>query len=321
MKHYLLLCLVLVVLFFSACKQQGNNIVTYPFQEGRALVGVSNDKGETAYMIINTNKEVVSYIHTADIELDTIYRNGRLSFTHIPTGQSGFFDLDGKEVWITSANTTSDASLQNQQPESKKETVPVSIKTNNWQEVVAQSPFYEEAKKTFEGGLEETDKATRQMILDYVERLRESYSLKDINFIEQVFSDHALIITGKVILENSSENSQYLPQEKVIYNLRNKQQYISKLRQVFAANKKIELFFSDFKINRHPTIPTVYGVSLRQTYTSDIYSDDGYLFLLWDFQQADAPQIHVRTWQPRILDDQTVIPENEIFSLRNFNLK
>lgn len=295
--------------------------MTYPFQEGRALVGVSNDKGETAYMIINTNKEVVSYIHTADIELDTIYRNGRLSFTHIPTGQSGFFDLEGKEVWLSSTITTSESSLSSQQSVSKEEAISVSIKTNNWQEVVAQSPFYEEAKKTFEGGLEETDKANRQMILDYVERLRESYSLKDINFIEQVFSDHALIITGKVIRENSSENSQYLPQEKVIYNLRNKRQFLSKLRQVFAANKRIELFFSDFKINRHPTIPTVYGVSLRQTYTSDIYSDDGYLFLLWDFQQADAPQIHVRTWQPRILDDQTVIPENEIFSLRNFNLK
>ena len=53
MKHYLLLCLVLVVLFFSACKQQGNNIVTYPFQEGRALVGVPNGRGEMAYMIIS----------------------------------------------------------------------------------------------------------------------------------------------------------------------------------------------------------------------------------------------------------------------------
>lgn len=295
--------------------------MTYPFQESRALVGVSNDKGETAYMIINTNKEVVSYIHTADIELDTIYRNGRLSFTHIPSGQSGFFDLDGKEVWLSSTKTTSESPLSSQQPVSKEEAISVSIKTNNWQEVVAQSPFYEEAKKTFEGGLEETDKANRQMILDYVERLRESYSLKDINFIEQVFSDHALIITGKVIKETSSDNNQYLPQEKVIYNLRNKQQFLTKLRQVFAANKRIKLFFSDFKINRHPTIPTVYGVSLRQTYTSDIYSDDGYLFLLWDFQQADSPQIHVRTWQPRILDDQTVIPENEIFSLRNFNLK
>lgn len=60
MKHYLLLCLVLVVLFFSACKQQGKNIVTYPFQEGRALVSVSNDNGETAYMIINTNNEVLA---------------------------------------------------------------------------------------------------------------------------------------------------------------------------------------------------------------------------------------------------------------------
>ena len=97
MKHYLLLCLILAVSLFSACRQQGNNIVTYPFHEDRALVGVSNDKGETAYMIINTDKEVVSYIHTADIKLDTIYRNGKLSFTHIPTGQSGFLTLMAKK--------------------------------------------------------------------------------------------------------------------------------------------------------------------------------------------------------------------------------
>ena len=296
-------------------------MVTYPFHEDRALVGVSNDKGEVAYMIINAEKEVVSYIHLAEIKLDTIYREGKLAFTHITTGQKGYFDLDGREVWLPSNTTEEVSPTEKQQTKVKDKETLVTMNTNDWQKVITQSPFYEEAKKTFAGGLDVTDVANRQMILDYVEQLRKSYATKDINFIEQVFSDHALIITGKVIRESSSDGSQYLPQEQVIYNIRSKEQYLEKLKQIFAANYRINLLFSDFKINRHPTIPTVYGVSLRQAYSSDLYSDDGYLFLLWDFKEAEAPQIHVRTWQPRMQDNQTVIPENQIFSLRNFNLK
>lgn len=317
MKQSIILVITVVMLALSACKQHRNRLVTYPLQDDRALVGVPNSQGEMAYMIVNGQGNVVSYIHLTDVKLDTIYRDGKLSFWHIPTGQKGYIDINGKTVW-ESQEQIEDKQEADEQPVNKHNKI---IKVNNWQAIIEQNPFYEEAKKTFASGMEETDKANRQMILDYVEQLRLSYGKKDISFIEQVFSDNALIITGKVIREAPSESNNYLPQEKVTYNIRSKQQFLTKLRQVFAANKKIELIFSDFKINRHPTIPTVYGVSLRQTYTSDIYADDGYLFLLWDFQQADSPQIHVRTWQPRILDDQTVIPENEIFSLRNFNFK
>ena len=63
------------------------------------------------------------------------------------------------------------------------------------------------------------------------------------------------------------------------------------------------------------------GVSLRQAYRSDLYSDDGYLFLLWDFRNPAMPQIHVRTWQPAFPDGHTPLPEDEILDIRNFNLQ
>lgn len=318
MKRSVFLIWMVIMLTLSACKQQGSQVVTYPLQDDRALVGVFNSNGEMAYMIVNCQNEVISYIHLTDIRLDTIYREGKLAFQHSSSGQKGYIDLDGHVIWEEQENEEANNQTTSEQPAKEQDK---KINTNNWQAIIKQNPFYEEAKKTFASGLEESDKANRQMILDYVEQLRQSYGKKDISFIEQVFSDNALIITGKVIREVPSESNSYLPKEKVTYNIRSKQQFLTKLKQVFNANHKIELLFSDFKINRHPTIPTIYGVSLRQTYTSDIYADDGYLFLLWDFKDADVPQIHVRTWQPRILDDQTVIPENEIFSLRNFNLK
>ena len=319
MKRCLGSFLLIAFLALTACRQQSNNIVSYPFQEGRALVGIANAEGKMAYMIINAQQEVVSYIHITDVKLDTVFRDGKLAFQDLQTGQQGYIDLSGKVVREEPVEASPEVSIPKELE--KVQTAPSTLASNDWRNVIEQSPFYEEAKKTFSGNLDVEDAANREMILDYVEQLRKSYTTKDLNFIEQVFSEKALIITGKVIRTATEEGSRYLPQEQVTYNIRSKAQYIERLRQIFQANRHIDLLFSDFKISRHPTIPTIYGVSLRQTYSSDIYSDDGYLFLLWDFAEAEAPKIHVRTWQPRMLDNHTVIPENEIFSLRNFTLK
>lgn len=47
-----------------------------------------------------------------------------------------------------------------------------------------------------------SDLHRRQLILDYVEHFRTSYNQKDIKFLTQVFSDDALIITGRVIKQS-----------------------------------------------------------------------------------------------------------------------
>lgn len=73
--------------------------------------------------------------------------------------------------------------------------------------------------------------------------------------------------------------------------------------------------FSDFHIMRHPSIKGIYGVSLRQKYSTDKYSDDGYLFLLWDFRNPSMPLIHVRTWQPHCI----VAEGEDIINISDFN--
>lgn len=47
----------------------------------------------------------------------------------------------------------------------------------------------------------------RQIVLKYVERFRTAYNQMDIGFIEKMFSDDALIITGKVILTKPTDIS------------------------------------------------------------------------------------------------------------------
>lgn len=164
------------------------------------------------------------------------------------------------------------------------------------------------------------DFVQRQLILEYVERFRNSYNLKDIDFLQQIFSDDALIITGKVITTVKSDISRMSSNnKKVVYSKQTKKEYLTKLERIFQANKHINVLFDDIKVMRHPAKPNFYGVTLKQGYSSDYYSDEGYLFLLWDFSNPDAPQIHVRTWQPDKIGD-VAMPEEEIFSINDFDI-
>ena len=164
--------------------------------------------------------------------------------------------------------------------------------------------------------LELTDLRRRQLILDYVEQFRTAYNQKDINFLNQVFSDDALIITGKVITTKHAEG---FTSQKIQYNKQSKEQYIKNLRGVFQRNSYIKVTFEDIEVMRHPVNPNFYGVTLLQGWTSGKYHDDGYLFLLWDFSNENAPQIHVRTWQPDKIGGKP-LPKDEVFSLSDFDI-
>ena len=180
------------------------------------------------------------------------------------------------------------------------------------------NPFFAEASKVISGKLEEKDADNRRMILNYCEHLRTSYTTKDIDFLRQVFSDQALIIVGNVVRSADNNGATGIEgDEKVTFSLKTKKEYLERLEMVFAANKKIDVKFTDFRIMRHPTMEGIYGVSMEQEYTSDRYSDDGYLFILWDFRNESMPLIHVRTWQPAA----SVNGEKEIIGIRDFYLE
>ena len=152
-------------------------------------------------------------------------------------------------------------------------------------------------RSIFNGRNDVSDLRRRQIILNYVEQFRTAYNTKDLVFLQNVFSDDALIITGKVI--KPTAETMNLSTNKIVYTKKTKQQYLADLKRVFNYNKRINIEFSDIKVVRHPVKNDWYGVQLFQNYTSDRYHDEGFLFLLWDFTAGDdRPQIHVRVWQP-----------------------
>lgn len=173
------------------------------------------------------------------------------------------------------------------------------------------------------------DVERRMKILSYCERLRTAYNQKDLDFINQIFSDDALIITGTVVTVRPAED-RFSQKLKVVYKKQNKQEYIANLKKAFLRNKWIDVKFSDIGenaelkgcagITRSDVNPNMYGVRLRQEWSSSNYSDTGYLFLLWDFSDEDKPVIHVRTWQPEIVGGVRQVPDNDISTLGGFDL-
>ena len=167
---------------------------------------------------------------------------------------------------------------------------------------------------------EVTDIKDRMMILDYVEHFRTSYNQKDLKFLRQVFSEDALIITGRVVKVRKSE---VVPSgKKVIYTSQTKQQYLDNLARAFKSNSYIKVSFDNVVIVEHPTIKGIYGVTVHQRWNAARYSDEGYVFMVWDFRNPDAPQIHVRTWQPDYIDKEhgQKLNPNDVFTLGDFDL-
>lgn len=184
--------------------------------------------------------------------------------------------------------------------------------------MLAGHPFRLEAAKVLSGRLEATDSLSRHKILSYCEHLRTSYTTRDIDFIRQVFSDNALIIVGHVVKTGAKPGTAISSNSKVVYNIRTKREYLENLSRIFDSGKPIDVKFSEFRIMRHPTVEGLYGVTLRQGYSCGNYSDDGYLFLLWDFRNMSMPLIHVRTWQPSM----SVGPDqDDIIGIGDFNLE
>ena len=145
---------------------------------------------------------------------------------------------------------------------------------------------------------------------------RSAYNRKDIPLIASMYSDDVLIITGKVIRPTGDKMSG-MDQETVKYVKQNKEQYMTRLQSVFNNNKYVNIGFDDISVLHHPGAENIYGVTLRQAWRTSNYSDDGWLFLAIEFNDNSDMLIHVRTWQPYMLNGK-VFPREQVFQLGQF---
>jgi len=138
----------------------------------------------------------------------------------------------------------------------------------------------------------------KMVLISFLENYKTAYALKRIDYIESIFHDEALIITGTVLKTQTMVDGQYQNNQVVRYNRQSKEQFIRNLRHGFASKEFINIRFEDNKVLKSGRGDEIYGINIKQDYYSSNYGDTGYLFLLVDVKNPEEPIIHVRTWQP-----------------------
>lgn len=141
-------------------------------------------------------------------------------------------------------------------------------------------------------------KEAREVMVHFMETYKTAFALKRWEYINTIFSNDALIITGSVVKSTGNRELGIANVQRVKYTRQTKEEYMRNLRKCFDSNEYINIRFADNIVRRSATRPNIYGIQIKQDYFSSSYGDTGYLFLLIDFEKPDAPLIHVRTWQP-----------------------
>ena len=141
----------------------------------------------------------------------------------------------------------------------------------------------------------------RVAIIEFLENYKTAFALERLDYIRTIFDDNAVIIVGKLARVNTS----IIPENQITYNNQvvirtryTKEQYLKNLERCFASNEFVNIRFANNDVIKAGKGGEIYGIQIKQDYYSTNYGDTGYLFLLVDINDPQAPMIKVRTWQP-----------------------
>ncbi len=144
----------------------------------------------------------------------------------------------------------------------------------------------------------------RIAMMEFLENYKTAYALKRLDYIETIFDDDAVIITGKrvYIAPKSSPNQEVTLTTKGVetikYNRMTKDQFLRHLKMCFDGKEFINIRFAENRVRKMATGGELYAIEIEQDYYSSNYGDKGYLFLMVDINNPKQPIIKVRTWQP-----------------------
>lgn len=143
----------------------------------------------------------------------------------------------------------------------------------------------------------------RFAIMNFLENYQTAYALKRLDYIETIFDDDAVIITGKIVRTPAKQlNSEFkgiqFANDIIKYNRHTKDSYLKQLKKSFASNDFINIRFADNEVRKLGKGGELYAIQISQEYCSPSYGDKGYLFLMVDINDPKSPIIKVRTWQP-----------------------
>lgn len=147
------------------------------------------------------------------------------------------------------------------------------------------------------GHLDWSEKS-RTRIVGFLEDYRTAYATKNLEYLDKVFDDNAVIVLGKRLQVAPQLNKEgYMNNHRVQFTQLTKREFLRNLRRQFQSKDYINLHFSQNRIYQLQKGVECYGIEIKQDYYSSNYGDTGYLTLIFDLTNPDQPVIHVRTWQ------------------------
>ena len=147
------------------------------------------------------------------------------------------------------------------------------------------------------GHLDWSEKS-RTRIVGFLEDYRTAYATKNLEYLDKVFDDNAVIVLGKRLQVAPQLNKEgYINNHRVQFTQLTKREFLCNLRRQFQSKDYINLHFSQNRIYQLQKGVERYGIEIKQDYYSSNYGDTGYLTLIFDLTNPDQPVIHVRTWQ------------------------
>lgn len=147
------------------------------------------------------------------------------------------------------------------------------------------------------GHLDWSEKS-RTRIVGFLEDYRTAYATKNLEYLDKVFDDNAVIVLGKRLQVAPQLNKEgYMNNHRVQFTQLTKREFLRNLRRQFQSKDYINLHFSQNRIYQLQKGVERYGIEIKQDYYSSNYGDTGYLTLIFDLTNPDQPIIHVRTWQ------------------------
>lgn len=145
------------------------------------------------------------------------------------------------------------------------------------------------------GHLDWSEKS-RTRIVGFLEDYRTAYATKNLEYLDKVFDDNAVIVLGKRLQVAPQLNKEgYMNNHRVQFTQLTKREFLRNLRRQFQSKDYINLHFSQNRIYQLQKGVERYGIEIKQDYYSSNYGDTGYLTLIFGLTNPDQPVIHVRT--------------------------
>lgn len=142
-------------------------------------------------------------------------------------------------------------------------------------------------------------KEHRFAIINFMEIYQTAYSLRQMQYINDLFSTNAVMLIGSKaqVEDDNNPNLNQIALNSFYYRKHSINEYLEKLQNGFDSKGWIDVSLHDISISITDDM-YLYGINFVTDFKSANFSAKSNLFFCLDLTEATAPKIIFRVWQP-----------------------